>query len=101
MLNTLNFFFEKESDNMYLCPLFFISKNRKEYFQQNLSSHHSVMTKRKYEKLTCERIILDPGCAVLAQSVNKNSVVSSVGQEIDVDVTFTDESFVNTTWETE
>lgn len=58
------------------------------------------MSKRKYEGLTCERIVIESVGPVLASSVNKNSVVSSVGQEIGVDVQFTESDFVNNNWET-
>ena len=37
---------------------------------------------------------------ILAESVNNNSMVSPVGQEIGVDVTFEADEFVNTSWET-
>lgn len=59
------------------------------------------MKRKYYIKATCEPASVEMDSLILAESTNNNSVVSSVGQEIDVDVTFTDESFVNTTWETE
>lgn len=55
---------------------------------------------KKYISPVCELDFMDLEDTILAESVNNNSLVSSVGQEVGVDVTFTDESFVNTNWET-
>lgn len=59
------------------------------------------MKRKYYIKPTCEPASVEMDSLILAESTNNNSVVSSVGQEVGVDVTFTEESFVNTTWETE
>ena len=44
--------------------------------------------------------IIGIGFDILAESVNNNSMISSVGQEVGVDVTFDQSDFVNTNWET-
>lgn len=59
------------------------------------------MKRKNYIKPTCEPTSVEMDSLILAESTNNNSVVSSVGQEIDVDVTFTEESFVNQNWVTE
>lgn len=55
---------------------------------------------KNYIRPACELDFLDLEISLLAESVNDNSIVSSVGQEIGVDVTFESTDFVNTTWET-
>ncbi len=56
--------------------------------------------REKYIKPACALNHLDLESTILAESVNNNSMVSSVGQEIGVDVTFEADEFVNTSWET-
>lgn len=60
------------------------------------------MQLNKYTKLTCEPLDVAMGVPILASSVNNNSTVSSVGQEIgtDEDFEFDENAFVNSNWET-
>lgn len=57
--------------------------------------------KRAYQKLLCERLHVEPVNLVLADSVVMSSEISSVGQDIGVDETFTEEHFINDQWETD
>ncbi|MCQ2119309.1 MAG: hypothetical protein MJY84_05245 [Bacteroidales bacterium] len=58
------------------------------------------MKRKYYIKPTCEPASVEMDSLILAESTNNNSVVSSVGQEVGVDVTFETTEYINTTWET-
>ncbi len=58
------------------------------------------MTKKNYIPMTCTTLRMESCSAILAESVNRNSIVSSVGQEIGTEETFGESDFVNLHWET-
>lgn len=68
--------------------------------QLKLSTHYSEMAKKKYIPMVCAGLRMEIGSAILAESVIERSTVSSVGQEIGTEETFTEGDFVNTSWET-
>ena len=58
------------------------------------------MRKKNYIPMACAGLRMEIGSAILAESVIEHSTVSSVGQEIGTEETFTEGAFVNTSWET-
>lgn len=55
---------------------------------------------KSYQKLECVPLNFVPE-PLMADSVNNEMTVSSVGQVIDVDVTFENDSFPNISWESD